>query len=92
LQVYGWAADPQDAAPVSSVAVLIDGAFAGNATLGISRWDVSAAFKNSAYLKSGWTFTYSASGLSAGTHTVSALAYNSLNLSTKLTTTTITVQ
>jgi hypothetical protein len=92
LLVRGWAADPQDVAPVSKVTILIDGTAVGNATLGISRWDVSAAYKNPAYLKSGWTFTYAASGLSVGTHTVSAVAYDSLNLSTTLKTTTITVQ
>jgi hypothetical protein len=92
LLVVGWAVDPQDLAPVRQVQILIDGSVVGNATLGLFRKDVSTAFNNPAFLHSGWTFTYAATGLSVGTHTVSAVAYNSLNLSATLTTATITVQ
>lgn len=92
LLVTGWAADPQDGAPVSQVQILIDGTAVGNATLGFSRPDVAAALGSSTYLNSGWKFTYAASGLSVGTHTVTVVAYDSLSLSTTLGTKTITVQ
>jgi hypothetical protein len=91
LQVKGWAADPQDSAPVSQVQILIDGAPVGTATLGQTRPDVAAAYNNSAYLNSGWTFAQAASGLSLGSHTVTAIAYDSLGLSTTLGTKQITV-
>jgi hypothetical protein len=91
LLVSGWAADAHDGAPVTEVQILIDGNPAGNATLGISRADVASARGNSAYLNSGWTFTYPASGLSLGTHTIAAVAHDSLGLSTTLRTLAITV-
>jgi hypothetical protein len=84
LLVKGWAADAHDGAPVSRVSILIDGTAAGNATLGQARPDVAAAYNNSAYTSSGWTFTYAASGLIAGTHTVTAMAYDSQGLSAQL--------
>lgn len=84
LVVSGWAADPQQGAPVSKVKILIDGTVVGNATLGIARPDVEAASGKASYLNSGWMFTYAASGLSAGTHTVWAIATDALNLSTNL--------
>jgi Bacterial Ig domain len=92
LLVSGWAADPQDGSPVSSVKILIDGNEAGSATLGGARPDVSGAFKNHAYLNSGWSFTYAASGLSAGTHRVTAVAYDSLGASAILRQTTFTIE
>ncbi|MGC2635776.1 MAG: hypothetical protein WA294_01255 [Acidobacteriaceae bacterium] len=91
LLVTGWAADPHDGAPVSSVSILIDGATVGTATLGIARPDVVAAQKNAAYLNSGWSFTMAGSGLSTGTHTVSAAATDSLGMSSTLGKQTITV-
>jgi hypothetical protein len=84
LFVKGWAADWHDGAPVSAVTVYIDGVAAGAATLGIQRPDVAATYSNPAFLNSGWTFSVSASGLTVGTHTVSAVATNSLSLSTTL--------
>ncbi|UWZ86119.1 beta strand repeat-containing protein [Occallatibacter riparius] len=92
LLAYGWAVDPQDGAPVSRVQILIDGSDAGNATLGLARPDVATAYNNPAYLNSGWTFTYPAAGLSLGTHTVSAVGYDSLGLSATLAKVTFTVQ
>ncbi|UWZ86376.1 FG-GAP-like repeat-containing protein [Occallatibacter riparius] len=91
LVVGGWALDPQDGAPVSRVQILIDGSDAGNATLSLARPDVAAAYNNPAYLNSGWTFTYPALGLSLGKHTVSAVGYDSLNLSGMFSTATFTV-
>jgi hypothetical protein len=91
LLVSGWAADPLDGAPVSSVSLLIDGATVGTATLGIAEPLVAANQNDPRYLDSGWTFTYAAASLSAGTHTVSAVAADSLGLSTTLGSQTITV-
>lgn len=91
LQVSGWACDAHDGAPVSKLSILIDGSAVGNATLGIARPDVAARFNNADYLHSGWTFTYAASGLSLGTHTVTAVATDSLGNSTTFPARTITV-
>ncbi|HEY1808441.1 MAG TPA: hypothetical protein VGG42_07745 [Acidobacteriaceae bacterium] len=84
LVVTGWAADWHQGSPVSRVSILIDGTAVGNATLGVSRTDVAAAYNNSAFTNSGWTFTYAASGLSGGSHTVTAIAYDNQNLSAQL--------
>jgi hypothetical protein len=73
----GWAADPSTGAPVQRVEIRVDGTTVLNATLGSQRQDVVNAFGRSDYLNSGWTFSYSASGLSAGTHTFSAWAFTS---------------
>jgi hypothetical protein len=92
LRVSGWAMDPQDGAPLSKVQILIDGNVAGNATLGIARPVIATLYPRIPNnLDSGWTFTMPASGLSFGTHTIAAVAYNSLNLSTTLRSVNITV-
>jgi hypothetical protein len=80
--ISGWVGDPQDGAPVKQVQVLMDGTAIGNATLGSTRTDVAAVHPT--YLKSGWTFTYSAAKL-AGPHTFTAVAYDNEGLSTTLT-------
>jgi hypothetical protein len=84
LSVLGWAADVQDGAPVRQVQILIDGVLAGNGTLGGARPDVATYFKNPAYANSGWSFNYAANTLSAGQHTVSAVATDSFGISTTL--------
>jgi hypothetical protein len=91
LAVVGWAADVKDGAPVKQVEITIDGSAVGNASLGSARPDVAAAYNNSSYLNSGWSFVYSASYMAAGTHTVSAVAFDSLGLSTTIGTKTFTV-
>jgi hypothetical protein len=91
LLVSGWAADFHDGAPVHSVTILIDGAPVGGATLGTARPDVVTATGNSAYLYSGWTFVYTADRLTAGAHTVTAVASDSLGMSTRLEIRAITV-
>jgi surface antigen len=91
LAVIGWAADPQDGAPVKQMQVLIDGAVVGNAGLNQARPDVASAYGKPAYTNSGWSFVYAAGYMSGGTHTVSAIATDSLGLSTTLGTKTITV-
>ncbi len=87
--VTGWAADVHDGAPITRVSISIDGTAVGNATLGIARPGIAADY-GSAYLHSGWTYTYSGS-LAAGTHTMTAVLYDSLGLSTQLPTKTFTV-
>jgi lysozyme family protein len=90
LLITGWAVDPQTGAPVSSVRILIDGNLIDTAALGVARPDVAAVYGKLATL-SGWTFTYGARNLTIGTHTLSAVAYDSLNLSATLRTLTFTV-
>ena len=76
LRVQGWAADPQDGAPVHQVQVSLDGKVVGNATLGFSRPDVATATGHSTWQNSGWTFSISAFGMTAGSHTVSVTAFD----------------
>ncbi len=80
LVVRGWAADPQDNAPVSQVQIFIDGHAVGTATLGLIRLDVAKAYNNQAWLNSGWSFTAAASTLTAGSHQVYAVATDSFGL------------
>jgi hypothetical protein len=92
LLIGGWAADPQDGAPVSSVQILIDGNAVGTATVGQNRPDVAATYNNPAYQRSGWSLYYAASNLALGTHVVTAVASDSFSLSATIGTKTITVQ
>jgi hypothetical protein len=91
LWVSGWAADQQDKAPVTKVVVLIDGTPFGNATMGAARPDVASALGSSAYANSGWYLNQSIGSLAAGTHTVTAVAYDSANATTTLGSAQITV-
>lgn len=91
LRVKGVAGDPHDGAPVEQVQILIDGAAVGTATLGLASPGLEATYSNPAYGEGGWTFTSAASNLSLGTHTIAAIATDSLNLSTTLGTGTFTV-
>jgi hypothetical protein len=92
LLVSGVALDPQGGASISQVQILIDGAPVGTATLGQARPDLVTLYNNPAYLHSGWTFNYAASGLSIGTHTVTAIAADTLSHTATLNSKTITVQ
>ena len=74
LVVAGWAGDSGFTAPVAQIQVLIDGVPVGNATPGVARPDVAAAFPSQSWQNSGWTFTYAVKNIAAGTHTVSAIA------------------
>ena len=81
----GWAADAQLGAPLSAVTLLVDGGASGSitATLNGSRPDVQSA--NISYghwsprdiTNSGWSFSLNSSGLSAGSHTITAIASDS---------------
>jgi hypothetical protein len=86
LLVSGWAADLHDGSPVSKVQIFIDGTLAGNATLGIMRPDLVFIQRSAIYLHAGWTFLYPASKLSPGTHTITALATDSLRYAAGLST------
>jgi RHS repeat-associated protein len=77
ITMFGWAADTEDGVPVASVRVLLDGVPMGNATLGLSRPDVATAYNRSDFTNSGWSFTGSIRAASTGTHTVTAVAYDS---------------
>jgi hypothetical protein len=80
--VSGWAADAVDGSPLSNVKVYIDGVAVGTPTLGVARADVASYYNNSAWANSGYTFTYAASKLTGGTHTVTVIAINSGGVST----------
>ena len=84
LRASGWAADQEDGAPVNRVEVRIDGSAVGNATLGISRPDVASSFNDPRYTSSGWSFSYNIGTLATGTHTVTAVAFDSAGVSTVL--------
>lgn len=91
LTVRGWAASYNGTGIVSTMTVYVDGTAIGNATLGLSRPDVAAAYSNPAWTNSGWLLTTSAAGLSVGLHVVTAVATDSAGLTTTLTTHAITV-
>jgi hypothetical protein len=82
LLARGWAADPEDGAPVSKVQVLIDGTVIGNATLGGARPDVAVA--DPRYLNSGWSFTSQVGSLSIGQHTLTVIAFDSTGAQTNI--------
>jgi hypothetical protein len=68
LNVSGWAID--DLAPITKVAVSVDGVSFGNAIYGSSRPDVCAAFPNRAGCPNvGWSFALPTTLLADGAHT-----------------------
>jgi hypothetical protein len=71
----GWSADKEDGAPVKKVIVYVDGKAVGEAKFIIDRPDVADAFKDSRWLKSGWTIVESIP-LSKGPHTSLAISYD----------------
>lgn len=91
LYVSGWAADPTDGSPLTTVVVYIDGVAKGAPTLGISRPDVATSQNNPLYANSGFVYTLSAAGLSIGTHTVKVSATNGGGVTTWFQTITFTV-
>jgi len=84
LAASGWAADQEDGSPVARVEVRIDGTTVGTATLGVSRPDVANALGDARYTNSGWRLTYNIGTLVVGTHTVTAVAFDSAGVSTAL--------
>ena len=77
LRIEGWAAGPEEGAPLSRVELRIDGVAVGNATLGLLRPDVAAAFGRFEFVRSGWVLTVNVGRLVKGTHTVTAIAFDS---------------
>lgn len=74
--VGGWAVD--DSASVTSVAVTIDGVVWGNATYGIARPDVCAAYPGRAGCPNvGWGFILDTTMLADGSHILAATANGS---------------
>jgi hypothetical protein len=82
--ISGWAADPNDGSPLTTVKVLIDGTSIGTPTLGLSRPDVVSATGKSTYANSGYTMSYNASLLSVGSHSVTVSATNSHNVTSAI--------
>jgi RHS repeat-associated protein len=81
LLVSGWAVDSDSnpGSPVNKVEIRIDGILWGTATLGSARPDVATAYNRSDYTNSGWQATFNIGNtLSAGTHFLTATAYDSL--------------
>ncbi|MGC2639491.1 MAG: hypothetical protein WA294_20070 [Acidobacteriaceae bacterium] len=92
LWITGWVADPTDGAPLSNVAVYIDGVSVGTPTLGIRRLDVASSLHNAAYTNSGYQMQYPVAGLSAGLHSVMVVAIDSIGNSTTLGARSFTVE
>ena len=78
VTVSGWALDNVDTdlgTALSSVAIEVDGNTVGNATMGISRPDVCQIYPSRPMCPNvGWAYTLNAAALSAGTHTITAVA------------------
>jgi len=91
LWISGWVADPTDGSPLNNVTVHIDGISIGTPTLGGARPDVATFYNNPAYGKSGYTMTFPAATLSAGSHTITVTAINSSGVSANFGPSTITV-
>ena len=73
----GWAADWEDGTTPTHVTVSVDGKVAGTVTASNPRPDVAAYFANPAFANTGWSLTLNISGLSLGSHTVTAMATDS---------------
>ena len=72
----GWAVASEG---ITKVEILIDGALAFEAPYGGERGDVGGAFPDVAgSSESGFSLAYNYSGLAAGPHTITAVAYNAL--------------
>lgn len=72
----GWAVASEG---ITKVEILIDGVLAFEAPYGGSRGDVGGAFPDvEGARESGFSLAYNYSGLAAGPHTVTAVAYNAL--------------
>jgi len=82
LYAAGWAADPEEGAPVKKVELYIDGKRIGEATTGIERKDVAEHFKDFKWLKSGWAIKTKIL-LSKGYHIVHAVGLDKYNTSGK---------
>jgi hypothetical protein len=77
---------------MSNVEVYIDGNAVGTPTLGLVSPTFAAEYNNPAYGHARFVLVYPAAGLSAGAHTVTVVAIDSLALSATLGPVTFTVQ
>ena len=86
LNASGWAGDKEDGAPINRVEIHIDGVSAGNATLGGARQDVADVLNRADFTNSGWSASVNLGSLALtlGNHTVTAVAFDSLGISTVL--------
>jgi len=82
--VAGWAADREDNSPVARVDVFIDGIKYGSANLAIARPDVAGVMGKPNWANSGWRGEFGIGNLGLGTHTVTAVAFDSGNAATTL--------
>lgn len=72
----GWAVASEG---ITKVEILVDGVLAFEAPYGAERGDVGSAFPNVAgSSESGFSLAYNYSSLSAGSHTITAVAHNAL--------------
>lgn len=72
----GWAADPDDGAPVSRVEIWLDGVYKMNACLGEDRPDVALSQSRPDYRYSGYSFSLSSGGVALGQHELTVKAYD----------------
>lgn len=82
IYLAGWAADPEDGAPIKKVIIFVDGKEMGTARLGLERKDVAEHFKNSNWLQSGWDFKERIT-LDKGKHKLYAIAFDKNDNSAK---------
>jgi hypothetical protein len=82
FQASGWAADTEDSAPIQKVMVYIDNKLLGKASMGFERPDVAKHFNTPKWSKSGWQMKAKIP-LSKEQHTVSAYAYDSMEVPVK---------
>jgi hypothetical protein len=74
VTVAGWAGCANADSPLASVDVLVDNQLKGHAVLGQPRPDVVRAYGRKDFARSGWTATFSAEDIAAGTHRLTANA------------------
>jgi hypothetical protein len=73
----GWVADWEDGTTPTRVTVSLDGNVVGTTTASTPRPDVAAYFGNPSFANTGWSFDLDLSGLSLGSHTVTAVGTDS---------------
>lgn len=81
IPISGWAVDPDTGAPVTSVAIMVDGSSKAICTLGQARPDVGQFFNRPDYANSGISGAIPIGTLSPGTHQVSLLVKDSAGAS-----------
>lgn len=97
ITAAGWAVSYHMGAPVAHVDFYLDGTYSGRATIGGSRPDVQSANATSTFWSpkdvtpSGWSISYSTSGLTVGSHTLRVLIWDDKGQSTDTGTKTFTI-